>query len=68
MFFFLFVVKKNVFIYFWLCWVSAVVLGLSLAVASRGNSLVVARGLLIAVASLVVGHGLWGMGSGAQAQ
>ena len=31
--------------------------------ASRGNSLVVARGLLIAVASLVVGHGLWGTGS-----
>ena len=32
--------------------------GFSLAVASEGWSLVAVRGLLIVVASLVVGHGL----------
>ena len=32
----------------------------SLVVASRGYSLVVVHELLIAVASFVAGHGLWG--------
>ena len=43
---------KNVFIlfiYFWLCWVF---------IAARGLSLVAASGLLTAVASLAVEHGL----------
>ena len=35
--------------------------GFSLAVVSRGYSLVVTCRILIAVASLVVGHGLWGV-------
>ena len=35
--------------------------GLSLVVASRGYSLVVVGGLLIAVASLVEERGLWGL-------
>ena len=39
---------KNLFIYFWLCWVF---------VAMQGFSLVAARRLLIAVASLVAEHG-----------
>ena len=39
--------------YFWLCWVFAVVHGLSLVVMGGGYSLVAACGLLIAVASLV---------------
>ena len=34
--------------------------GFFLAVESRGSSLVVVRGLLIAVASLLAEHGLWG--------
>ena len=41
--------KKKLFIYFWLCWVF---------VAACGLSLVVVRGLLIEVTSLVVEHGL----------
>ena len=36
---------------------------LSLVVASGGYSLVVVQGLLIAVASLAVEHGLWSVGS-----
>ena len=32
----------------------------SLVLVSRGHSLVVVHGLLIAVASFVAGHGLWG--------
>ena len=48
----------NVFIYyFWLCWVFIAARGLSLVVASRGYSVAV-RGLLTAVASLVVEHRL----------
>ena len=47
------------FIYFWLCWVFVAARGLSLVVASKGElSFAVVRGLLIAVASLVVQHGL----------
>ena len=41
------------FVYFWLCWVF---------VAAPGLSLVRVRGLLIAVTSLGVDHGLWGRG------
>ena len=47
--------KINKFIYFWLCWVFVAARGLSL-VAVSGAAL--CCGLLIAVASLVVEHGL----------
>ena len=40
-------------IYFWLCWVFAAVLGLSLVVVSGGSSLTAVRGLLIRVSSPV---------------
>ena len=43
--------------YFWLGWGFIAARGLSLVVGSRGNS-VELRGLLIAVVSLVVEHGL----------
>ena len=46
---YLFIFKINLFIYFWLRWVF---------VAAHGLSLVAVSGLLIAVASLVVEHGL----------
>ena len=46
------------FVYFWLCWVFITVCGLSLVVAGGGSSLVVVHGLLVAVASQVVEHGL----------
>ena len=46
---------------YWLCWVSTAAQGFSLVVASRGHSLVVVPGLLIAVASLVAEHRLWGV-------
>ena len=42
---------------FWLCWVFGAAHGLSLVVASRGSSLIVVHGLLIAVASLVAEQG-----------
>ena len=51
------------FIYFCLCWVMVAAQGFSLVAKSGGDSLVV-LGLLNAVASLVVEHGL----KGAQAQ
>ena len=41
----------KLFIYFWLCWVFVAMLGLSLVVESRGDSLVSVLGLLVAVAS-----------------
>ena len=45
--------------YFWLCWVFTASLRLSLVVERNGGySLVVVRGLLIALASLVSQHGL----------
>ena len=48
-----------VFIYlFWLCWVSVAAHRRSLVVVSGGYSLVAVCGLLIAVVSLVVEHGL----------
>ena len=40
-------------LYFWLCWVFVAAHGLFLVAASRGHSLVVVRGVLISVASLV---------------
>ena len=46
------------FFYFWLRWGFVPVHGLSLVVASGGLLLVAVHGLLIAVASLVVEHGL----------
>ena len=46
-----------VFIYFWLCWVFAAVRAFS-SCGERGLLLVAVRGLLIAVASLVVEHRL----------
>ena len=45
-------------IYFWLHWVFVAACRLSLVALGRGYSLVVGQGLLIAVASLVSGHGL----------
>ena len=53
------------------CAGSSLLRGLSLVALSRGDSLVVTCGLLIAVASLVVEHGLWSTGfnsCGARAQ
>ena len=49
---------KKIFIYVWLHWVFIAAHGLSLVMMSRGYSLVAVRGLLIAVASLVMEHGL----------
>ena len=43
---------------FWLCWVFIAARGLYLVAASGGYSLVVVCRLLIALASLIVGHGL----------
>ena len=51
------------FTYFWLCWVSFVAHGLSLVAESGGHPLVVVRGFLIVVASLVAEHGLQSAGS-----
>ena len=45
-------------IYFWLCWVSTAVCGLSLVAKTGGYSLAVVWGLPTEVASLVVEHGL----------
>ena len=43
---------------FWLCWGFRATGRLSLNVASKGYSLVAVKGLLIAVASAIAGHGL----------
>ena len=48
------------FIYFWLHWVFFMTCRLSLVAASKGSSLVAVCGLLIAAASLVADHRLWG--------
>ena len=50
---------KDSFVY-WLHWVFTAALGLSLVVESGSYSLVEVPRLLTAVASLVVGRGLWG--------
>ena len=50
------------FIYSWLRWVFSAVRGLSFSCGERGLLFVAVRGLLIAVASLVVEHGLWARG------
>ena len=49
-------------IYFWLHWIFVAACGLSLVAVSGGYSLVAVLGLLIAVASLVVEHGLQNAG------
>ena len=51
-------------LFIWLCWVFVAAWAFSLVVASRGHSplsLVMVRGLLIAVASLVAEHWLQGV-------
>ena len=55
--------KNFIFIYFWLYWIFIAVHGLSLVVAPGGYPLVVVHRLLIAVASLIVEHGLSGFRS-----
>ena len=51
-----------IFFFFWLCWVFAAAWSfLWLCEESKGCSLVVVHGLLIAVASLIGEHGLWGV-------
>ena len=47
-----------IYFYFWLGWVFVAICELFQVAASRGYSLVVVCGLLFAVASLVVEHGL----------
>ena len=54
----LFVCFGFFFFVFWLRWVLVAVLGLSLVAASQGYSLLLVRGLLTAVASLVAERGL----------
>ena len=56
LFFFFF--NFYLFIYFWLHWVFFAACRLSLVVASGGYSSLQLRGLLIAVALLVVEHGV----------
>ena len=46
------------FFYFWLCWVFVTARGLFSSCGEQGLLFIVARGLLTAVASLVVEHGL----------
>ena len=48
-----------------MCWVFVAVCRLSLVAVGGGNSLVIMRGLLITVASLVEEHSLGRCGSGA---
>ena len=48
----------KLFLFFWLCWVFVAARGFSLVTTSRGSSLVVVCGPLIALASLVAEHGL----------
>ena len=57
---YLFLIKKNFFIlfYFWLRWVFVAARGLFSGCGEWGLLFVVVHGLLIAVASLVVKHGL----------
>ena len=52
------------FVYFWLLWVFVAVQRLSLTVVSKGYSLAVVHGLLIAVLSLVAETGSRHMGFG----
>ena len=49
---------KNIFIYFWLCWVFTAAHGLFLVAASGGYSLVTVHWLLIVVVFLVAEYGL----------
>ena len=52
-----------VYFYFWLCCVFVAAQVFSLVAVSSDYSGGAVLGLLIAVASLVVEHGLWGMGT-----
>ena len=52
---------SNIYLFIpWLHWGFFAVFRLSLVAASRGHSLVTVHRLLIAVASIVAEHGLWG--------
>ena len=57
-FFYISISIYYLFVYFWLCWVFVALHGLSLVTASRGYSLAVVHGLVIAVASLVAEYRL----------
>ena len=50
--------QNYLFIYFWLRWVSVAAHGLFSSCSERGLLFVVVRGLLVAVASPVVEHGI----------
>ena len=54
-------VSAFVFIYLWLCSIFVAACGLSLVAESGSDSPVAMRGLLVVVASLVVGHSLKGV-------
>ena len=56
--YYLFINLFILFIYFWLHWVLVAACGLPLVAASGGYSSLQCAGFLIAVASLVVEHGL----------
>ena len=56
--FYLFILKFILFIYFWLHWVFVAVRGLFSSCSERGLLFVAVQGLLIAVATFVVEHGL----------
>ena len=58
LFFFYKFIYLFLFVYFWLHWVSVAARGLFSSCGKRGLLFIVVRGLLIAVASLVVEHGL----------
>ena len=59
LFFFVFLINLFIlFIYFWLSWVFVAVSGLFSSCGERGLLFVAVCGLLIAVASLIVEHGL----------
>ena len=53
--------QVSFYLFIWLCWVFAAAHGLSLVAVNGGYSPVVECGSLIAVASLVVEHGFFGM-------
>ena len=58
----LFFIYINLFIYLWLRWIFIAALGLSLVGGEQGLPFVAVPELLIAVASLVVEHGLYACG------
>ena len=50
--------KKDLFFFFWLCWVFIAVWAFPLVVVTKGSSLVAVSWLPIAVTSLAADHGL----------